>query len=174
MYIFRTTAFLLLVNCICVFSSSKPRPLKVYVCHWSFNAFPIVYLKGDTTAPLYRLEKEPADGSTLLVDEQKEIVIGRTTGLSFRIFDAKTQTWMIGRIENHNKLFGDKLSIVWNGMKMTMTGRKTHTFWDQNNKMLARRVPYSGKNKYDLEIWSDRLPETVYILVLASNNMLGG
>ena len=169
MHIFRIAGFLLLINCLYAVSSIKPRPLKVIVSQWTDKAPPIYYLKGATTEPLYRLEKEPADESILLVDEQKDVVIGRTTGLAFKVFDAKTQKWISGRIESHYRLFGYKVSIVWNGMKITMTGGKTRTFNDQKNQMLARYTLYSSKKQYELEIFSNSLPEIVYILALASH-----
>lgn len=170
MHIFRIAGLLLLIDCLCAVSSSKPRPLKVIISQWTYKASPIYYLKGAATEPLYRLEKEPADDSILLVDERKEVVIGRTTGLTFKTLDATNQKWISGRIESHFRLFGYKASVVWNGTKITMTGGKTRTFNDQGNQMLARCTMYTTKNQYDLEIFSDRLPDIVYIMALASHS----
>ena len=172
---FRTIGIFLVINCICVFSTSKQRPLKVYVCQWSKNALPIYYLKGDTTEPLYRIEKEIVDNSLELVDERTETVVARSTGLTFKILDTKNgnQTWIGGRIEPHFRVIGYKLTIVWNGITITMTGRKIRTFYDQKKQMLARAVFSYTKPTYELEIWSDRIPETLYFIAFISHARMG-
>ena len=166
---FRTIGVFLVINCICVFSASKSSPLRTYVCHWTDQAAPIYYLKGANTEPLYRLQKEIGDESIVLVDEKNEKIIGRTSGLSFKIFDMKTQKWISGRIQEQFRLVGYKLNIVWGGMKMTMTGGLARTFYDKNNKILAKRDGYRFQKRFDLEIWSDRIPDLVYIMVLAAH-----
>ncbi|CAF4109741.1 unnamed protein product [Rotaria sp. Silwood2] len=94
------------------------------------------------------------------------------------IFDSQSNQWIDGQIRKHLTFFGDKYTIEWNGKSMVMETKFlsfTTKFRDENQgNMLAEfRMRWTSLfwfKKYDLEIFSKEVPETIYIMALAAKD----
>ncbi|CAF4024394.1 unnamed protein product [Rotaria sp. Silwood1] len=94
------------------------------------------------------------------------------------IFDSQSNQWIDGQIRQHFKLFGDKYTIEWNGESIVMETKFasfTTKFRDQNQdnilaKFRMRWFSVLGSNKYDLEIFSRQVPDSIYIFALAAKD----
>jgi hypothetical protein len=93
------------------------------------------------------------------------------------ILDPQTNQWINGLIQQHIHILGSTYDIDWNGNRITMetdTASITWRFLDINKQLLAKfRIRPSSvvwTNKYDMEIFSNKYPEQIYLLGLAARD----
>lgn len=94
------------------------------------------------------------------------------------VFDTKLNQWIDGQIRKHFTFFDDKYTIEWNGKTIIMETKfasLTTEFRYQNQEIkLAsfskRLISFVWSNKYDLELFSNELPEAIYIMALAAKD----
>ncbi len=91
------------------------------------------------------------------------------------ILDSHSNRWINGTIKGNMRLFGSKYTIEWNGERVSMKtkiGTMAIEFRDEKNKSrlgeLRRRLSsVLLASKYDLAVFSNKLPDAVYLLTLA-------
>lgn len=95
----------------------------------------------------------------------------------FSILDPTSNKWIDGQIQKKLSFYVDQYLIEWNDRKIMMETKIasfTSEFRDENQQILARyRMRWSSliwSNKYDLEIYSNEFPESLYILALAAKD----
>ncbi|CAF0797428.1 unnamed protein product [Rotaria sordida] len=93
------------------------------------------------------------------------------------ILDPRTNQWVLGLIEKNFQLFGSLFKINWNGNHLKMEndiGLFTTKFLDKNGQLLAQfRLQNSSvfwTKKYDMQIFSTKYPEQIYLLGLAAHD----
>jgi hypothetical protein len=107
---------------------------------------------------------------------------GKVTAVMYKaditIFDNDSQKWVNGTMEQNYKLVGNKFTILWDGERMSMegTGASLSTaFVGQSigevlGKFQKRVTSLFWRNKYDLQILSDKFPDTLYFLGVAARD----
>jgi len=92
----------------------------------------------------------------------------------FSFLDSQTNQWVNGLIQENFQLIGGLCNIDWDGHRITMKNEVpsfTTTFRDSNGEILAefrlRPVSILWTNKYDMQIFSNKFPEQIYLLALA-------
>ncbi|CAF1518644.1 unnamed protein product [Rotaria sp. Silwood1] len=100
------------------------------------------------------------------------------------ILDPQTNQWIVGYMQRNTQAIefhGTSFNIDWNGHYITMkkeTTSLTSKFHDTNGQLLAEfKIRLTsllfGRKKYDMEIFSDKYPEQIYLLALiASDNVV--
>ncbi|CAF2155679.1 unnamed protein product [Rotaria magnacalcarata] len=94
------------------------------------------------------------------------------------IFDSPSNQWINGSIHKNLAFFGDKYTIVWNGKVIVMETKFASLitkFHDQQQGNLSakfhkRWISFVWSDKYDLEIFSKEIPDTLYMLALAAKD----
>lgn len=94
------------------------------------------------------------------------------------IFNPLIDQWTNGTIQQNYKFVGNKFTIEWKGQTIIMEGAPASldtTFIQQNNKeVLAKfhkRVSsLFWRNKYDLQVLSDKYPDELYFLGVAARD----
>jgi hypothetical protein len=91
------------------------------------------------------------------------------------ILDSQSNQWINGLIQQNFQLLGGSFNIDWNGYRITMETEAvslTTKFNDANGQLLAqyRTRPASlfWTRKYDMQIFSNKYPEQIYLLGLAA------
>ncbi|CAF1292351.1 unnamed protein product [Adineta steineri] len=95
------------------------------------------------------------------------------------IFNKNSNEWINGTIEQNFKIVGNKFTIKYNNTEISMEGKTASldtTFIDQSNKQVLakfhKRVSsLFWRNKYDLQVLSDKLPDQVYFLGIAARDI---
>ncbi|CAF1197332.1 unnamed protein product [Adineta steineri] len=95
------------------------------------------------------------------------------------IFNKNSNEWKNGTIEQNFKIVGNKFTIKYNNTEVSMEGKAASldtTFIDQSNKQVLakfhKRVSsLFWRNKYDLQVLSDKLPDQVYFLGIAARDI---
>lgn len=97
------------------------------------------------------------------------------------ILDTQSQQWSTGKISQNLKLLSHKSTIEWNGRRLLMEhsiASLTTRFSDenQNGQSLAEyTVPLLSvwANKYNLKVYSNDIPDAIYIFGLTVRDYLG-
>ncbi|CAF1478899.1 unnamed protein product, partial [Rotaria sp. Silwood1] len=91
----------------------------------------------------------------------------------FEVYDDRKQKWSKGSIKQHWQIFGSNFTIKWNDHLLLMETKSltsTTNIFDTENKynLLARfqlrRKPFTWISKHDMEIYSNAIPDAVYLL----------
>jgi hypothetical protein len=91
------------------------------------------------------------------------------------ILDSRYNRWINGTIKQNMRLVGSKYTIQWNGEHLSMKtkfGTQSAEFHDEKNKnrLAEFRKRLSSillANKYDFTVYSDKIPDAVYLLTIA-------
>ncbi|CAF0929748.1 unnamed protein product [Didymodactylos carnosus] len=94
------------------------------------------------------------------------------------ILDANSNQWKNGTITQNFKIVGNKFMIEYGGRQISMEGKAFSldtAFRDQSggNILAQFRKRISSlfwRNKYDLQVISDRLPDAIYFLGVAARD----
>jgi hypothetical protein len=95
---------------------------------------------------------------------------------SISVLDSRSNRWINGTIKQNMRLLGSKYTIEWNGEKVSMKTKvglsMAIEFHDEKNKnrlgVLRRRLSsVLLASKYDLAVFTDKLPDAIYLLTLA-------
>ena len=94
------------------------------------------------------------------------------------ILDPDRNQWRNGTFEQHFKLLGNRFTIVWDGNRLTMEGKAaslTTKFIEQplGNVIAKFRKHASSliwRNKYDLHIYTNKYPDTLFLLGVAARD----
>jgi hypothetical protein len=95
---------------------------------------------------------------------------------NLKLLDLSTKKWTAGLIQQEYRLLGQHWAITWNGSNMSMTmepASLTTSFHDdqQNRALLAkfriRAQSLVWLNVYDMEVYSNSTPDSIYLLSLA-------
>ena len=84
--------------------------------------------------------------------------------------------WVNGTIEQKFDLAGGVSAIAWNGHRITVQkelGSFTSQFYDGNTLLAQFRLRPASifwARKYDMQIFSDKYPENIYLLALAAHD----
>ncbi len=91
------------------------------------------------------------------------------------ILNPETNRWINGLIDRNFKFLGSLFDVKWNGHRIIM---KSDAFWvalkffDEDQEFLAeirlRRI-FFLKAKYDMKIYSNKYPESIYLLGFAAH-----
>jgi hypothetical protein len=87
--------------------------------------------------------------------------------------DSQSNQWLNGTIEKKFQLLGKSFNIDWNGHRITMASEPlafTSKIHDTNGQLLAqfriRPASIFWAKKYDMQIFSNKYPEQLYLLGL--------
>ncbi len=91
------------------------------------------------------------------------------------VLDSGSNRWINGTIKENWRLFGSKYTIEWNGEKISMktiVGTLSIQFRDEKNNIplaeLHKRLSSLVlPNKYDVNIYSNKIPDAIYLLTIA-------
>jgi hypothetical protein len=91
------------------------------------------------------------------------------------VLDPHSNRWIEGKIKQNTKLIGTKYTIEWNGERISMTTKfatMSIEFWDEKNKtrlaQLQKRLSsIILTNRYDLTVFSNKIPDAIYFLTVA-------
>ncbi|CAF1165938.1 unnamed protein product [Adineta steineri] len=94
------------------------------------------------------------------------------------IFDNDSNKWINGTIEQNYELVGNKFTILFNENRLLMEGTPfslNTQFIDESigntlAKFRKRVTSYFWRNKYDLQILSNKYPDTLYFLGIAARD----
>ena len=98
------------------------------------------------------------------------------------ILDAQSQQWSTGKISQNLQLLNHKSTIEWNGRRLLMEhsiASLTTRFSDenQNGQLLAEYILSLSSvvwaNKYTLKVYSNDIPDAIYIFGLTVRDYLG-
>jgi hypothetical protein len=97
---------------------------------------------------------------------------------TFSILNSNLKQWKNGTIDQNFKIVGNKFLINYNNINISMEGKGASldtTFIDQSNqnilaKFRKRISSLFWKNKYDLQILSDKFPDQIYFLGVAARD----
>ena len=97
---------------------------------------------------------------------------------SISILNEKRNQWNNGTIQQNYKIVGNKFLISFDNVQISMEGKAASldtNFIDQSNgnilaKFRKRISSLFWKNKYDLQILSDSIPDYVYFLGVAARD----
>ncbi len=146
------------------------------------NDFTVFDSSGKTQ--LYRLKASVTDiDSVMLVDHPAKNMIANAEGewidnifnVTISIYDKKLNKWIDGTMKAMNGTFTKTYRIVWNQKSLIIKRRfytKTIKIYNERPEELVaefrHRLRWSSKAqfKYDLKIYSDQLPDAVYLLAL--------
>jgi hypothetical protein len=107
---------------------------------------------------------------------------GKVTAVMYKaditIFDNDSQKWVNGTMEQNYKLVGNKFTILWDGERILMEGAGASlstAFVGQSvgevlGKFQKRVTSLFWRNKYDLQILSNKFPDTLYFLGVAARD----
>ncbi len=183
----KTCFFLLLFIFLIKFIESK-KTLRTYVVKREamISGNPLsgysVYDSKEKTI-LYRLKTVSTDiDSIMLVDHLTKNIVGNLEGewtdvfnVTLSTYDQNLNKWLDGNIKRTVVFLMEKLQIQWNGFRLVMKKRKfsrTRKFYDeQKNDFIAQfrrraRLFDSTPVKYDLKIYSNKIPDSIYFLIL--------
>lgn len=98
-----------------------------------------------------------------------------TLNLYFEILNLTTNQWLNGTIQKNFNLFIEKYFIRWNYQNFIMKKNffsRHHKIYDDNKNLLAQfRMHFRWFNssliKYNLQIFSDNLPDMIYFFIIA-------
>ncbi|CAF2951871.1 unnamed protein product [Rotaria sp. Silwood2] len=133
---------------------------------------------------LYRLRDSYTYNNSLLliVYPSKNIVAylqgqwtNETLNVTYDIYNYTTNQWTNGTIKKIFNLFIEKYFIEWNNENFIMKKKIfsiNHKFYDENQYVLAQfRMSFRWFNwsliKYNLQIYSDKLPDALYFFSIA-------
>ncbi|CAF4500949.1 unnamed protein product [Rotaria socialis] len=133
---------------------------------------------------LYRLKNSNDDSNLLLiVSYPSKDVLGyvgnewrnETLNVTFEIYNSTINQWTNGTIKKLPNLFTEKYLIEWNSQNFMMKKKLFsihHKFYDECENVLAQfRMRFRWFNwrliKYNLELFSDKLPEIIYFFLIA-------
>ena len=94
------------------------------------------------------------------------------------IFDEGSNRWNNGTIEQNFKIVGNKFTIVWKGETILMEGTAAsldtafvaQSLGEVLGKFRKRVSSLFWKNKYDLQVLSNKYPDALYFLGVASRD----
>jgi hypothetical protein len=107
---------------------------------------------------------------------------GKVTAVMYKaaisVLNKNVNKWSNGTIEQNFKIVGKKFLINFNGNDISMEGKGASldtTFIDQSNqfvlaKFRKRLTSLFWRNKYDLQIFSDKYPDQIYFLGVAARD----
>ncbi|CAF1187330.1 unnamed protein product [Rotaria magnacalcarata] len=178
----------LLLLCILSLVSCQT-PAKTYYIRKDYfhglkpGEFTVYNPTGKTT--YYRIESHYGILHSLeLISYPSKIVVGKLKAklslllykAELDIFDNKSQRWINGTIDANFQLFESRFTIQWNGRRLIMVSDAFSLitrFYDeqQPNIILAkfrkRFESYLFVNKFDMEIFVNDLPDSIFLLGLA-------
>jgi hypothetical protein len=116
-----------------------------------------------------------ASPSKQVVGELKREVSFMYYKAKISILDSRYNRWINGTIKQNMRLVGSKYTIQWNGEHLSMKtkfGTQSAEFHDEKNKnrLAEFRKRLSSillANKYDFTVYSDKIPDAVYLLTIA-------
>jgi hypothetical protein len=95
------------------------------------------------------------------------------------ILDPTTNQWTNGLIQQNFKVLGSSFNIDWNGHRIIMENEVaslSSKFRDVNGDLFAEfKMQHSSilrPHKYDMQIFSNKYPEQIYLLALAVRDHL--
>ncbi|CAF1944675.1 unnamed protein product [Rotaria magnacalcarata] len=133
---------------------------------------------------LYRLKTSTSDIDTIiLVDQQTKNIVANLEGIwvdgtfnvTFSIYDTKLNKWTDGTIKRIARVADDDYAIKYNNHHLNTDRRwyskKVKLYYTTNKEYLARfRIRYRWFNwspiKYDIQIYSNKVPDAVYFFLL--------
>ena len=94
------------------------------------------------------------------------------------ILDSDTNQWVNGTMEQNYKLVGNKFTIIWDGNRILMKGTaaslNTGFIEEPLGTVLAkfrkRASSLIWRNKYDLQVLSNKYPDTLYFIGVAARD----
>jgi hypothetical protein len=97
---------------------------------------------------------------------------------SIAVLSKNTNEWKNGTMDQNYKIVGNKFLINHNDISISMEGKAASldtTFIDQSNqnvlaKFHKRVSSLFWRNKYDLQVLSDKVPDQVYFLGVAARD----
>ncbi|CAF3519435.1 unnamed protein product [Rotaria sp. Silwood1] len=98
---------------------------------------------------------------------------------NIEIFDDHTQQWLKGVITQNFQLFGHNWTIKWNDRLLSMEtdpiSLTTNFFDKQHDRILLAKFQmrvqsFFWVNQYDMEVYSNAIPDGVYLLSLAARD----
>lgn len=137
---------------------------------------------------LYRMESKFGGTHNVKIFEGKQkknplaILKGKISVVLYKasisILNQKFNQWKNGTFQQNFKVIGNKFIINYNDINIVMEGKGASldtTFIDQSNKnILAKfRKRISSlfwRNKYDLQVLSDKIPDQLYFLGIAARD----
>ncbi len=147
-----------------------------------------IYSDQDEKNLKYRIESyySPMQKIELQTYPQKKVIgklnahqLGTWYEAIIEILDTRnmSNTWFTGHIKRSFAWFSDKYTVHLAERTILMKSKvvsRTFRFFNERNKLLAlykmRFFVASGVTKYDLKIFSNEFPDTVYILALAAHD----
>ncbi len=133
---------------------------------------------------LYRLKTSATDiDSVMLVDHPAKNMIANAEGewidnifnVTMSIYDKKLSKWIDGTIKRLKQSFTKTYRIEWNQKSLIIKCKfytKTIKIYNERPEDLVAEVRHRArwlnkfKYKYDLKIYSDKLPDAIYLLAL--------
>ncbi|CAF1084945.1 unnamed protein product [Adineta ricciae] len=94
------------------------------------------------------------------------------------ILNKNLNQWKNGTINQNYKIVGNKFTLNYNSIDLTMEGKAASlntTFIDQSNKEILAKFhkrisSLFWKNKYDLQVLSNKIPDEFYFLAIAARD----
>lgn len=94
------------------------------------------------------------------------------------ILNEKLNQWKNGTIQQNFKIVGNKFLLNYNNIDISMEGKGASldtTFIDQSNQQIVAKFrkrisSLFWKNKYDLQVLSDKFPDQIYFLGVAARD----
>jgi hypothetical protein len=133
---------------------------------------------------LYRLKTSATDiDSVMLVDHPAKNMIANAEGewidnifnVTMSIYDKKLSKWIDGTIKRLKQSFTKTYRIEWNQKSLIIKCKfytKTIKIYNERPEELVAEFRHRArwlnkfKYKYDLKIYSDKLPDAIYLLAL--------
>jgi uncharacterized protein YxjI len=137
---------------------------------------------------LYRMESKFGATHNVKVFEGKQkknplaILKGKISVVLYKasisILNEKFNQWKNGTFQQNFKVVGNKFVINYNDINIVMEGKGASldtTFIDQSNqdvlaKFRKRVSSLFWRNKYDLQVLSDKIPDQLYFLGIAARD----
>ncbi len=117
----------------------------------------------------------------IIAAPSKQVVAKLKRNISFMykatisVLDPRSNRWIDGKIKQNMRVAGSKYTIEWNGEKVVMKtifGTLSTEFRDEKNgiplaEFRKRLSSLVSVNKYDLKVYSNKLPDAMYLLIIA-------
>ena len=98
---------------------------------------------------------------------------GQTYRATLKIRSENNKKWIKGQIQQHHRLLGQNWTIQWNGSNISMISEPASlvtSFYDDQTLLARFRLrlqSFLWVNLYDIEFFTDQLPDSIFLLSLA-------
>jgi len=133
----------------------------------------------------YRMESKGGTHDVRVFTPSKTLIArlkAKVTAVMYKatitILDEDLNQWVNGTIQQNYKIVGNKFTITWNGNTIIMEGKAAslNTEFIENSskntlaKFQKRITSLFWRNKYDLQVLSNKYPDTLYYLGVAARD----